>query len=319
LSQIAEILIVFLVVCLAIGAIFTLSLTGYRLTSGLVNSPSRVRRHLAWVVPLALNLLVMVVVYSALPVLRSSPRSFHWISLSYEALGVIMAWATTALALAIITIPRGWSAYRYWQRSKGHLNRTEAQIQTVELAKQRAWRRAAKLRQAILAGEDLPGRTKCPEVVTRADELFLGDGPITYARYLGMEVFSTTATTDTRTTPEFVQSGRTIAALSERPAKAMAREQWRLWTKTRLLASNQRLCILLDDEWQSFDYKTMSGLYPDLKTLSLICQFRGKANPLLVTGPVVLVACVAAISAAQGVTGLRNHPSFRPFDSPITD
>ena len=179
-----------------------------------------------------------------------------------------------------------------------------------------AWRVAAQLRR------DLPDRAprntvQVWDLVPHADEVFITDAPVHYARYYGQTVNYTTSSGAFFGSPMFVAAGLVGTAVGNASARsraeAMAREQWREHRTVRLVVTNQRLCCMVGQTWLSFYYSTITAVYPSAGHRSLVCTF-GDSQPLLIAGPWAPAAAVVATLMTLGTDALVNHPGLRPLN-----
>lgn len=151
------------------------------------------------------------------------------------------------------------------------------------------------------------------DIVPNPGEVFITDAPVQYARYYGQTVTYTTTGGAFYGSPAFVAAGLIGTAIGNASARsraeALAREQWRERRTVRLVATNQRLCCHVGQDWLSFYYSSISAVYPSAETHSLVCTFRG-SEPLLLSGPWATAAAVVSTFFTLGTDGLVGHPGL---------
>lgn len=179
-----------------------------------------------------------------------------------------------------------------------------------------AWRVAAQLRREL--PDRAPRNTvQVWDLVPNAGEVFITDAPVHYARYYGQTVTYTTSGGAFFGSPAFVAAGligtAIVNASARSRAEALAREQWREHRTVRLVATNQRFCCHVGQNWLSFYYSSFSAVYPSAEHRSLVCTF-ADSEPLLIEGPWAPAAAVVATFYTRGMDALTGHPGLRALN-----
>ena len=217
-----------------------------------------------------------------------------------------------ATVVLMVAASSGMVAYGAHRRSRGRLTASERE----QVLRQEAWTRArqdAVLLRARLLAKDPPPTLQPWDVVAHHGEVFFCDVLAGYARYYGTTVTYPRSSGFFYGRPAFVLTGLAATAIGNAAtrarAKALAQEQWREHGPCRLLVSNRRLLTHVRGRWLTFDYSTMTAVYPEPASGALVCQFEA-AEPLLITGPHALFAAVMTVFRTHGETALRDHPAL---------
>lgn len=280
---------------------------------GTAPKANRIRRHLSWVVPLALAPVAYVgclVAYNAIEQGEPADGSTLLVLLLLTLGAVVVP-----LVLIVIAIVNASATYRDHRRGTGRLNAAELVDIRRRDASSRAWRDAQVLRSQLLAHE-VPATLSVWDVVPYANEEFFCDVPIGYARYYGMDVTYAQTSGFFYGRPSFVIAGLAATAISNaaqrNAARNRAREQWREHCIGRLVVSNHRLLLQVRGRWLTFDYSTMTAVFPEPASWGLVCQFSG-AEPLLLTGDHAPFVAVMTLYRTHGERALREHPGLAPL------
>lgn len=271
------------------------------------------RRHLRWVVPLVLAPLVYI--GAMLAVATLDPASAD-LPTALWALGLFAVAVLGPLALLIVSVAQGLRVRRESRRSRGILTRAEQRQEEGRAAQHWSWENARALRRTLLAGH-VPTQIQQWDLAPYPAEHFFAAVPMTYARYYGTTVTHSSISVWAVGRPGFVVGAMAIGAISNaarrRAAIAEARDQWREWQTAYVLVSNHRLAVRTTGGWLSFDYPTMTAVYPGVVERTLVCQFQG-AEPLLLQGDHAPIASIMSIFAVHGQHGLAHHPAFGALD-----
>ena len=270
---------------------------------------SRIRRHARWVVPLTLAPVLYVGLLAGFNALeQDDPGNSRLLVMLILLLGAVVG----PIVLIIVAAVSASATYREHRRSTGRLSAAQlADIRRRE-ASSRAWRDAQALRHRLLAHE-VPATLSVWDVVPYANEEFFCDVAIGYARYYGMDVTYSQTSGFFYGRPSFVVAGLAATAISNAAqrsaARNMAREQWREHCVSRLVVSNHRLLVRVRGQWLTFDYSTMTAVFPEPASWGLVCQFSG-AEPLLLTGDHAPFVAVMTLYRTHGERALREHPGL---------
>ncbi len=227
------------------------------------------------------------------------------------------SWApsVTPISLGVLAVVKASATYRDHRRSTGRFSAAGLADIRRRDASSRGWRDAQALRQQLLAGE-VPATLAVWDVVPYANEEFFCDVPIGYARYYGTDVNYSQTSGFFYGRPAFVAAGLAVTALSNAAqrttARNKARQQWREQCISRLVVSNHRLLVRTRGRWLSFDYASMTAVFPEPTSWGLVCQFSG-AEPLLLTGDHAPFVAVMTLYRTHGERALREHPGLAPL------
>lgn len=273
----------------------------------LVREGSSWSRHRRWLLPLVFGvILVLVAVWE----MSNRGSEGELLAAFYSRLAIAAAVVLLAIAAA-----RGRAAYGTFRRQRGRLTSSERAAAVREETWQNAWRDAVALRSRLLA-QELPPTLALWDVVARSNEEFFCDVPAGYARYYGMTVEYPQSAGFFYGRPAFVLGGLAATAIGNRAsrvrAETLAKEQWREHAPCRLVVTNQRLLVHAAGRWLSFDYATMTAVYPEPTQGALVCEFGG-AEPLLLTGMHAPFAAVMTVFRTHGALALREHPALVPL------
>jgi hypothetical protein len=253
--------------------------------------PPRSPGHARWILPGLILLLI-------LPGALATPSTVEWVFT-----GILSA----LTAAGIVSVVK---------RSRRIALDRQQRAAIAAAQRDHAWRVAAQLRR------ELPDRqprntVKVWDLIPNADEVFITDAPVHYARYYGQDVTYTTSSGVYFGSPLFVVAGLIGTAASNSAARsraeAMARSQWREHQTVRLVVTNQRLCCRVGNDWYSFYYSHMTAIYPLAEQQTLVCTF-GKGAPLMISGPWAPAAAVVTTLMTLGVDPLLTHPGLRCLD-----
>lgn len=277
---------------------------------------SLLRRHARWVVPILLAALCFWGSAVLLGLLAQRDPIDGWVLLAFVLLLVTMFVAP--IVLVVVAIAKGARTYQAHRRSKGRFSSVElAEIRRRDTSAE-AWESARRLHRQLLARE-LPPTLPVWDVVPYTNEEFFCDVPIGYARYYGMDVSYTQTSGFFYGRPGFVLAGLAATAVSNaaqrNAAHTLAHAQWRERCITRLVVSNDRLLLQVRGQWLSFDYSTMTAVFPEPESWGLVCQF-ASAEPLMLTGDHAPFAAVMTLYRTHGERALREHPGLAPLALP---
>jgi hypothetical protein len=156
-----------------------------------------------------------------------------------------------------------------------------------------AWRAAGQLAELVARGGRPPAIA--PTILLRPDEVQHG------SLYLDCQTYSSA---DVRHTSEYPLNptllGAATSALrnarNRSRARQLAKAQWRGLGHVATVITNQRLLLLIDNQWSTFDLSLLVGMQPDARRWTVLLTFEA-TPPLLLRGPwapwlvVVISAC----------------------------
>ena len=275
-------------------------------------------RHLRWLIPLLLVPLTYVLAMLGVQAIQQQPTYESSTGLILGAGGLLVLAVLGPLAAAIVALVGGITTLRRWRKRSGHLNKMEraAAVQQgqrdVELAN--AWTAASGVRQLLMKREVPPAITVW-EVVPNAGELMFFDVRADYARYYGTDVSYSQSSGFFFGHPAFVIAGlaaTTIGNIARRSAaQTAAHATWREWQPVRVLISNQRIMCHAGGQWLSFYYSAMTAVYPEAEKWTIICEFGGKAEPLMLSGDSAALISTMTVLMTHGVEAVEAHPSLQ--------
>ena len=269
-----------------------------------------VRRHVRWAVPLVLAPIAYVGCMAGIAALDRGEQtdSSTLLVMLLLLLGAVVA----PISLVVLAVVKASATYRDHRRSTGGFRAAELIDIRRRDASARGWRDAQALRQQLLAGE-VPATLAVWDVVPYANEEFFCDVPSGYARYYGTDVSYSQTSGFFYGRPSFVVAGLAVTALSNAAqrtaARNKARQQWREQCISRLVVSNHRLLVQTRGRWLSFDYASMTAVFPEPTSWGIVCQF-SEAEPLLLTGDHAPFVAVMTLYRTHGERALREHPSL---------
>ncbi|RCK68765.1 hypothetical protein DT076_14380 [Desertihabitans brevis] len=270
-------------------------------------------RHLRWIVPAVIGVVLFVVPLAVAVRLNSGPEMSSDESLLFLGMGIV--WFVGPLVCLIVTIVQAVTVQaetrrrRAWQQEQQTLGQTPEGIAH--------WRRvAADLRAQLLAGQAPPSVAVWP-VTLRPGENACYDVILRYARFYGTDVSYQHGSTFAFGRPGFVAAAVAATAIGNHRRRAaaqrMAAAQWRETQLTRVVVTDQRVVCDLGGRWLTFDYTAMSAVWPDVSGDAFVAAFHA-TEPLLLDGPASDVVSVLALAALHGPQGLREHPGLRELD-----
>jgi len=278
--------------------------------------PSPARRHLRWIIPLAIAVLVYLGAAFAISLLpQDDPEGARLVAglVGLATLLVVFAALVVALVNGIRTLAQWGRARRI---ARGRLTPAERLERDRASAHARAWEEAARLRRRLIARE-VPATIDVWDVVPNQGEVFFARLEAGYARFYGTQAVATQAGGFFFGHPAFVVAGLAVTAIGNAArrsqAEAAAMAQWREQQPTIVIVSNQRLVCLAAGRWLTFSYDAMTAVYPEVGDWSLICQF-ASAEPLMLTGIGAPAAAVLTVLMTHGPEALERHPSLHRFD-----
>lgn len=239
---------------------------------------------------------------------RGDPHLGWYVTL--ELVGfALWVFCLVALIIAIVDVGRALMVLR---RKKGLLTRSERRDRARQEEDQRILAEARRI-CAMLSNRQVPSAIAVWDVVALPGEVFFCRLPLSYARYYGMDVSYQTEGGAFLGHPVFVAAGIVATSVANnaarRSAEAQAREQWREWQVAPTLVSNRRILCQASGGWVEFPYESMSALYPDLESRTLVIGFH-QGMPLLLRGSGVLIATPLAILFTGGPAAFAAHPAL---------
>ncbi|WP_114560147.1 hypothetical protein [Desertihabitans aurantiacus] len=271
-------------------------------------------RHLRWIVPAVIGVASFVVPGAVVLRLSSRPELSAIDGLLFLAMATLLL--VGPLVCLIITIVQASKLQgearlrRAWQQEQQTLEQTPEGVAH--------WHRvAADLRAQPLAGQAPPSVAVWP-VTLRPGENACYDLTLRYARFYGTDVSYQHGSTFAFGRPGFVAAAVAATAIGNHRRRAaaqrMATAQWRETQLTRVVVTDQRVVCDLGGRWLTFDYATMSAVWPDVSGNAFVAAFH-TTEPLLLGGPASNVVSVLALAALHGPQGLREHPVLRELDA----
>lgn len=279
------------------------------------------RTHLRWLIPLALAPLVYVLCVWGAQVITAPARDASSAvtippGAALGGLGLLVLGAAVPLILLVIALGQGISVHRRARRRKGHFTRAELSQMGEKQAHAQAWENARAFRRTLLSG-NVPASVDQWNVPPYAGERFFAAVPMTYARYYGQDVHYSSGGGFAYGHPAFVIGAMAVSGIANgiarSNARAQAAEQWRDWQTAHVLVSNRRLVVNASGRWLSFDYGAITAVFPEVRELTLVCQFPD-SSPLLLQGSHSPLAAIMTTFATHGRDGLARHPSLLALD-----
>jgi hypothetical protein len=276
------------------------------------------KRHTRWLIPL---LLIPVLFYGGMylaSALSASSEASDNVGLALAALGLFLVGLLGPIVAAIAAIVAGVRTYRLWRRSNGHFSPSEraanAALSRQEDSSTAAWSRAQALRASLTARE-IPPAIRVWEVVPNIGEVMFFDLSADYARYYGRDVQYSQSSGFFFGHPAFVIAGLAATGIGNtrrrNAAVTASRATWRELQPARVVVTNQRLVCHAGGQWLSFPYSSMTAVYPEVDRWTLICEFGGTAEPLLLAGPDAALIGVMTVLLTHGSDAVAEHPSLQ--------
>ena len=275
------------------------------------------RRHLGWIIPIA----ILIVLFLGVAVLGGVTANAMSAD-SPEALTLVLTqlivWPLVAIAAVIcivVAIRSGIRTAADARRRSGILTPQERAALAERHADQDAWAAATMLVEHVRE-ERIPSPITVWGLIPARDEVFFYDVDARYERFYGTTVEYRTQNTMYLGRPSFVMAGLAVDAVANASAKSaamrQAAEQWREQQPARILISNQRLAVFANGQWLSFPFETMSACYPAPEVWSVTFEFPGVAPMRLVGRGAPLIA-VWSVLATHGRVGVEQHPGLAPL------
>ncbi|MGO4784358.1 hypothetical protein [Cryobacterium sp. W22_MBD10_FK3] len=276
------------------------------------------KRHVKWLIPL---LLIPVLFYGGMyssSALSTASEAADNPGLALAAVGLFLVGLIGPVVAVVAAIVAGVRTYRQWRRSNGHFSPSERAVNAVrgqrEHSSTAAWSQAQALRASLIARE-VPPAIRVWEVVPNAGEVMFFDLSADYARYYGRDVQYSQSGGFFFGHPAFVLAGLAATGIgnTRRRNAAIAASQatWRESQPARVVVTNQRLVCHAGGQWLSFPYSTMTAVYPEVDRWTLICEFGGTAEPLLLAGPDAALISVMTVLLTHGADAVAEHPSLQ--------
>ena len=275
------------------------------------------KRHLRWLIPLLCVPIVFLGCGWAAYSIESAPNfsTSRWHAVA--AFAVLAGMFVGVTVAAILAIVGGVKTFRRWRRSKGHYSGTErkAMSRTAKADDERAaaWGTARQLRQRLIARE-VPPEIRVWDVVPQGGEVMFFDLSADYARYFGTRATYAHSGGFFFGPPAFVLAGAAASGIGNATrrsaAVAAAQPAWREWQPSRVIVTNQRLICQAGGRWLSFYYAAMTAVYPEVEKWTLVCEFAGNVNPLLLSGLNAPTISVLTVLLTHGPEAVETHPSF---------
>lgn len=278
-------------------------------------------RHRRWVIPLVAIPVSYLIAAFGSTAIRSNPDASTDVGLMLALIVLAALGFLGPIVALVLTVVGAIKTWKRWRRANGHFPVREQAAYDAAVASQLgaadAWDAARILRQHLLAGS-VPPPIRVWEIVPRPGEVMFLDLPADYARYYGQDASYSQSSGFYFGHPLFVVAGLAANAVGNaarrNSALAHAREQWREQQPTRVVVTNQRLVCLAAGQWLSFPYSSMSAVYPETSTWTLICQFPD-VPPLLLAGHGTPLVSVMTMMMTHGRAALSEHPSLLGLES----
>lgn len=268
------------------------------------------RRHVRWIIPLVLLLVIYIASKMTLArVLRTPAKTADdqtWNVLVESA--VVVAAIALMLICVIIALVQGHKTWHLSRRRKGKLTPQETSAA-------HAWNAACALVQDAENGVP-PQPIDVWGLIPYPGESFAFDVGAGYERFYGTTEEYTTGGGVFLGHPAFVVAGLVGTAIGNNArrnaAARRAATQWREQQQARVLLSNRRLAIHANGQWLSFDFAAASACYPAPEMWSITLEFPGVA-PLRLVGEAAPLICVWTVLATQGRDAVAQHPGLDPL------
>ncbi|MBD7995044.1 hypothetical protein H9639_07020 [Arthrobacter sp. Sa2CUA1] len=273
------------------------------------------RRHLAWILPLALipiayiALRLVFTAYGENDADSGASMDLGYALLLLAALGV---WLVGTIYLTIKAITNGYRVFRSFRRGKGHYTRTEQAQRDLQLHYEDSWNKAQALTGQLSRGHLPPAMQVWGVVLEPGENLHL---QITadYARFYGSPGTYVHTSGFFWGQPAFVLAGVGVTALANnsrrRAAEAASRQHWRDARRTAMFLTDRRILCQVDGRWLSFHYSHVAACYPEPENNSVVLEFH-QGDPLLIGGPEAPLAAAYIVWALYGANGLTSHPAL---------
>ncbi|MDR7275408.1 hypothetical protein [Catenuloplanes atrovinosus] len=191
---------------------------------------------------------------------------------------------------------------------------TRERAQAEALEAQRGWAAMNSLIEVVNRG----GRPYAisPSIMTRPGESQFGALAADVSAFHGMDVEYSTGGYMFGGGLMFVAAGMLAGAANDarkrRRAEQQARPQWRPLGTAPVAITDQRLLVMIENQWRSCELRSLVSMQPDLGDWSVVMHFEG-TPPMMLRGPWIPWLTVA-ISALM--FGRPFPPGFLPPVAP---
>lgn len=284
-------------------------------------------RHLAWVVPLLL-IPLSIIIFSVIAVMAmpgSDNPGIVWLFVVAIICAVVAP--IVFLIMTIVSAQKTYRSSRMYHRKLQKRNermarqleqqifaeggpRCDFEVRTIARAQATQWC------EALMRGDRLPAFENFNLNLEPGEQVF-DQYRAKYARFYGQNVTYQTGGVFAMGSPLFVAGAMIGSAVGNANARAQAQRvaaaQWREIQYVDVMVTDRRLIIPVGGRTLSFYFNAVTAFFPEIDAMTLTLDFGDRTEPVQLFSPNTAATSVLVVHQLKGVDALRAHPAIKPI------